>query len=220
MSDTFQEETRYCWEIVNLATNETCKYWGMNSQKVTAEHALTSPSVKDWANGDPVAARVPHWGKTEKPDTAKNWDVVNMGDDSVINAGFDQPVPASRALEDPALKQWANGQSLRVRPASYTGMLDIRVTSSEGVLLVCRRSGLVRASVISKPESYLNHVIWVDLDDFFRAFPHRNRATTEEIDILHLAYASLREGSEITICECCFHFRAEKEDFDPSYFKA
>jgi hypothetical protein len=48
--------TRFSWKIRNLRTQETTIYNALRGQPVTADHALSSPSVRRWLNGDSAQA--------------------------------------------------------------------------------------------------------------------------------------------------------------------
>jgi len=221
MSDPI-EETRFSWEIVNLRTQVSARYHSKIGAPVSAKHALTSPNVLAWLDGDPAKAQAPlELTDASKLEKATHWDVVDMENDAVLFAKFHTPVTATQALETLDTQVWATGHEAGVRHTRYGGLPPIKITSSEGHLNVCRRSGMVLNSTVSEnlPESYLRDVVWVDLEDFFNAFPKRDRAKLEEIDILHLAYAS-DHGEGLRFCESCFHLRAEKLDHNPAYFKA
>jgi len=47
---------RFRWKITNQKTGKSVYYNSTTRSPVTAEHALSSPSVKEWAQGAPLNA--------------------------------------------------------------------------------------------------------------------------------------------------------------------
>lgn len=50
-----EEITRCIWDIRNLRTNKTTRYYNPYGRKVTAEHVRTHPHVKIWAGKDEIS---------------------------------------------------------------------------------------------------------------------------------------------------------------------
>ena len=50
---------RFSWKVTNLRTNEVITYSAAYGRAVSENHVRNSPSVKDWANGDPIKVSIP-----------------------------------------------------------------------------------------------------------------------------------------------------------------